>query len=97
MIFIGLAFHYIVAMSYTLFFFWLVQKFPSLLKIKILTAIGYSIFMWAFMEFVVLPLTKIPHRPIVLNNALIAIAILVICIGLPITYMASSKMSIDKK
>ena len=93
MIFIGLVFHYIVAMSYTLFFFWLVQKFPTLLKTKILTAIVYSIFMWAFMEFAVLPLTKVPHRPIILTNALIAIGILVVCIGLPITYMASRKIT----
>ncbi len=62
MIFIGLAFHYIVAMSYTLFFFWLVQKFPSLLKIKILTAIVYSIFMWAFMEFAVLIAVEEVHE-----------------------------------
>jgi uncharacterized membrane protein YagU involved in acid resistance len=91
MIFFGLLFHYIIAMSFALLFFWLAKKIPSLLKQKILTAIVYAVFMWSFMEFIVLPLTRLPHRTIVFSNALIAIGILLICISLPLSFMAGSK------
>src|SRR5579871_445181 len=91
MIFWGLLFHYIVALSFTILFFLLAAKFPSLLKQKILNAIVYGAFMWAFMQFAVLPFTKIPHRPVIFFNALIAIRILVVCIGIPLTYFAATK------
>jgi hypothetical protein len=93
MIIWGLIFHFIIAVSFTLFFFWLTYKIPALLKRKILTAIGYSVFMWLVTQFIVIPLSKIPEYPVKPVNAIIAICILIICIGIPISYMAGRKKS----
>ena len=86
----GFLFHYIIAMSFTVFFFWLCSKLPSLLQNRLLTGIGYGIFTWAVMRFVVVPLSLTNKQPATLSGTLIAILILVVCIGIPLAYMAAS-------
>lgn len=84
----GFVFHYLVALSFTFFFFWLVANVPALLTNRILTGIIYGIFAWATMRFLVLPLTKVPAAPFKLKDAAIAAAILIACIGLPLAFIA---------
>ncbi len=84
----GLLFHFIIAISFTFFFFFLARQIPSLVKYPIPVAIVYGIFVWAFMRFITLPyLSQITPKPIVgkeaITNACIAAAILIVCIGLP--------------
>lgn len=86
----GFLFHYTIAMSFTVFFFWLCSKFPSLLKHRLLTGIGYGIFAWSFMRFVVLPLSLTNKQPFDLTAAIIAAGIIVVCIGIPLAFMAAS-------
>jgi uncharacterized membrane protein YagU involved in acid resistance len=93
----GLAFHYTIAMIFTIFFFLIVSKIPSMLKHKIRTGIGYGFFIWCFMQFFVLPFTKIPQRPILFESAVVAIGILIICIGMPLAFMASDPKPVEKK
>ncbi len=87
----GLFFHYIIAVSFTFLFFALVRFFPSLLKQKIVTAIVYGCFMWAFMQYVIIPQTKLTPPVFSLERALIAIGILILCISLPLTYLAKKR------
>ena len=96
MIFWGVLFHYFIAMSFTFFFFWLAKTFPAILKVKLLTAVLYGVFMWCVTQFIVIPLSKIPARPVPLSNALVAISILIICIGIPLTWIAARQISIRK-
>jgi len=86
----GFLFHYIIAMSFTVFFFWLCSRRPSLLKNRLLTGIGYGIFTWAVMRFVVVPLSFTNKQPATLSGTLMAILILVVCIGIPLAYMAAA-------
>lgn len=86
----GFLFHYLIAMSFTIFFFWLCSKLPSLLENRLLAGIGYGIFAWALMRFVVVPLSLANQQPGTLISVLIAILILVVCIGIPLAYMAAS-------
>lgn len=88
MLFWGLLFHFTIAISFSLFFFWLVSRIPQLLKFKVLTAIGYGIFMWSVTTFIIIPLSRIKPAPVQPLNALLAIAILVVCISFPLIYFS---------
>jgi uncharacterized membrane protein YagU involved in acid resistance len=87
----GLAFHFLNAFLFTVFFFWIFPKLKLLSKNRILTAIGYGIFIWAVMQLIVLPLSKIGVTSFTLKSASIAISILIVCIGLPLSFMAKTK------
>jgi len=42
----GLLFHYIIAFSFTIFFFWLYPRIKFMAAHPVLTAIIYGVFMW---------------------------------------------------
>ena len=85
MIMIGVIFHYIIAFSFALLYFIIFPYIPFLKKQRVISGFLYGIFAWAFMKFIVLPLTVIQQSPFKWSNALISIAILMACIGLPIS------------
>lgn len=87
MIFMGLLFHFIIAMLFTFFFFWLTAKIPGLLKIKVLTGIVYGVFIWTVMNVIILPLSNTPPLPFKITNAAIAAFILIVCIGIPLAFL----------
>ena len=89
----GLLFHFLIAISFTFFFFLLARMVPSLVKYPVPIAILYGIFVWLFMRYVVLNyISTIKIRPIsgqeATINALIAAGILIVCIGLPNALLA---------
>ncbi len=86
----GFLFHYLIAMSFTVFFFWLCSRRPLLLQKRLATGIGYGIFTWAVMRFIVVPLSLTSKQPATLSGTLMAILILVVCIGIPLAYMGAS-------
>jgi uncharacterized membrane protein YagU involved in acid resistance len=89
----GLLFHYIIAFFFTIFFFLVYPKLKFLSYNKVLTGIGYGIFIWAVMQYLVLPLSKIGSTYPDLKSAIIAMSILIFCIGLPLSFIAGSKQS----
>jgi hypothetical protein len=89
MIIAGLLFHFIIAVSFTVFFFWLSSKLPSLLHYKFITAVLYGIFTWCIMQFIVLPLSNAPRLPLNVKGVVTAISILIVCIGFPVVYFAA--------
>lgn len=84
----GLLFHFIIAMSFTLLFFFLYKNFSFFSIQPVITAIVYGIFMWSFMFFIVLPLSRAGQPPFHFNKALVAIAILIACISTPLVLLA---------
>ncbi|HEX4375416.1 MAG TPA: hypothetical protein VHZ50_19075, partial [Puia sp.] len=72
MILWGLILHFITAIIFAIFFFWLSKKFPSILKNKLLTGILYGFFIWLVMQFLVLPLSRTRKFPFHFTNAIIA-------------------------
>ena len=86
---LGLFLHYFIAFSFTIFFFWLFPKIKIFSKNKILTGIVYGIFVWAVMNLVVVPLSNIAARPFNVVSAIINAVILIVCIGIPLSFMAS--------
>ena len=89
----GLLIHFFIAISFTFFFFFLAKQIPALVKYPIPTGILYGVFVWGTMRFLILPyLSRLNPKPIVgkeaVNNAIIAAAIIVVCVGIPVALFA---------
>ena len=84
----GLLFHYIIAYSFTTLFFLLYPSIKIMAKSIVATAIVYGIFIYVVMNMVVLPLTRIPAITFQLDKALLATGILIVAIGLPLSFFA---------
>ena len=90
MLFLGALFHFIIAYCFTTAFFLIYPHIRLLSKDRLLTGIFYGLVIWAVMNLLVVPQTKIGHRPFVLKNAVIAAGILIVAIGIPLSYFAYS-------
>ena len=90
MILAGFILHYAIAFSFTVFFFWLYPKVKVMSKNRIVTAIVFGLFVWTLMNLVVVPLSNTVHRPFKIEGAIINMCILIICIGLPLSFMANA-------
>ena len=87
----GLVFHFIIAIAFTVFFFWVFSIAPSLSKYRLLTGIVYGLFICAVMQFIVLPLSNAPKMTFRPLNAMQAAAILIVCIGIPLAFLADKR------
>ena len=87
---VGLLFHYLIAIIFSAFYFLIYPKIKFLHGKPIPPGIGYGIFVWLVMNLVVVPLSRAQHFPFNIWNALLAVFILIICIGIPIAILASS-------
>lgn len=88
--------HYGIAFSWTILFFLLYPKINGLASHKLLTGLVYGLIVWLIMNRVVVPLSKIPDSPFNLKNALIGLGILIIAIGIPLSFMAARYYSAQK-
>jgi hypothetical protein len=59
---LGLFFHYFISFAFTLVFFLLYPRIVLLRKNRYAVATGYAIFTWAIMNYIVLPLSRLPWR-----------------------------------
>ncbi|OOG76808.1 hypothetical protein [Algoriphagus sp. A40] len=90
MIFYGILFHYLIAFSFSLFFFVIGTIFPVILKARVLTGIVYGVLIWIVMNLLVLPFSNTPKSDFQWLNAGIGILILIFCVGLPLSFIASN-------
>jgi len=88
MIVAGLIIHYCIAFSWTLIFFLLYPKLSFLSGNIAVSAFIIGISIWLAMRFLVLPLTAVPKSPFNPVQAVIGALILVVMIGLPVSYFA---------
>lgn len=84
----GLLVHFAIAFGWTILFFILYPRLRFLQLNKFITAVVYGIFVWAMMNVVILPLWN--HKPFVFNpeSSPINASILIVAIGLPLSYIA---------
>ena len=85
-IWVGVAFHYLIAAVFTILFFIIYDLVPVIRKRAFLVAAIYGIFVWVVMNLLVLPLTQVTNA-ITLEGAIKNILILIVCIALPIVLM----------
>lgn len=86
---LGLSLHYLIATAWTIFFFVLYDKFQWLRKHRIGVVIGYGLFVWAIMNLVVVPISKVGRPMPNFNQFLLGAAILVFAISLPIVLLTA--------
>ena len=88
----GLLFHYLIAFSFTIFFFWLYPKIKFMSDYPILTAVLYGIFMWVATTRIVMPLSNTPKGTFHFWKAIKAILILAVMIGIPLSFIAKKSV-----
>jgi hypothetical protein len=86
-ILLGLLFHFIIALCFTVLFYWLYPRIKFLSANPILTGIIYGIFIWLIMNLLVLPLSNAPHLAMKTQRIIKAIIILICMIGLPLSFI----------
>jgi hypothetical protein len=85
----GLFFHFLIAFGLAIFFFWLYPRIKWIGRNKVIAGLLYGIFAWLVTTRVIVPLSKITPQPFDLSKALVAVLILMACIGLPVSLMAN--------
>jgi hypothetical protein len=88
MVVAGVCFHLAIAMIWTAIFFMAARRLAVLYRNVTVSAVGYGLFVWCGMNLVVLPLSRVPQGKFNLTQAAIGAVILMICIGLPVSFGA---------
>ena len=82
---LGLLCHFVVAFSAATGFFAVSRLVPTLLKHAVVYGILYGIFVYFFMDRIVVPLSAARQRSFSLKMMFIGIIIHIFCVGLPIS------------
>jgi hypothetical protein len=96
MILSGLLFHFIIALACTLVYFLLYPKIKLLHRNIFFSSLLIAIIAWTVTTRLIIPLSQIKQPPFDLTKALIAVSILYVCIGLPVSYFAKRFYSVQK-
>lgn len=86
---LGVAIHYAIAMTWTVIFYLLSRKLLFLTRQAAIGGIVYGGIVYVIMNFVVLPLTAVPHAPRAMTVAsrISGVLALLFCIGLTIALL----------
>lgn len=97
MIALGFLFHFIIAFSFTILFFSLYPSLRFMSKNRMVTGVSYGVFIWVIMNLAVLPMSNTPPLNRTFFSVLKSILILVVMIGLPLSFIAFRFYSGSKK
>ena len=90
----GLVFHFCIALIFAATFFVVYPTLRRLINNPAVTGLLYGILVWVVMNLIVLPLSQIPPAPpFDLSKALIGMAIIMVCVGLPISLIVHKHYS----
>lgn len=92
---LGLFFHYFIAFSFTLFFFWVFPRLKFLSFNKYLVGMLYAVFVALVVNQLILRLTPLPVRPFDLSAALPGWLTLGVVLGIPIAYNTYRYYGVD--
>ncbi len=86
---LGVAIHYAIAMTWTVVFFVASRKLLILTRQAAICGIVYGGVVYVIMNFVVLPLTRVPHstKAVTLASRISGVLALLFCIGLTIALL----------
>jgi hypothetical protein len=85
---LGILLHYLIATSWTVLFFLLYPRMKLLRGNWIIVGVLYAVFVWLAMNLGVRPLSRVPHVPWTALKIIKSTAILIIAVGLPISFTA---------
>lgn len=92
----GVIFHYLIAILFTNAFYLLYPFFKKGLKNAYLIAVLYGFTAWIIMNMGVIPITQKAFPVIKLSVLVSGIAILIVCLGLPIALIADRHLKQGK-
>lgn len=81
---LGLAFHYLIAITAAAVYYFASRKLRFLVDRPISMGLLYGVFVYLFTALVVVPMSKIGWRPATFSNRIVAALIIMFCVGLPI-------------
>jgi hypothetical protein len=85
----GVAVHFFIAFSFTVFYFFIFPYISFLRRQRIISGLLYGIFAWCVMNLAVLPLLGIANIPHKWDSIARGAIILMFCIGLPVSLIIS--------
>jgi hypothetical protein len=87
---LGLALHFLIATVATAVFYFASRSLKFMVARPLISGLLYGTVVYAFMNFVVIPLSAVPRRgPPPLSGRIIGLLIIIFCIGLPIAFIVS--------
>ena len=86
---VGLVLHFIIAISFAFFFFKFYSYIKKLLPNWIVAGIVFGLLVWAVMNLIVVPVSFGKPYVFHLEKSATAAAILIIAIGLPVSWLAN--------
>jgi hypothetical protein len=86
---LGLLLHFVIAFGAAAVFYAASRRLPVLVQKAVPAGVAYGVAVWAFMRFVVVPLSLVRQQPFRLRAAWVQIGIHMVCVGLPIALAVS--------
>ena len=85
----GVVLHYVIALIWTGVFYAVARKLAIVMRRPVLSGLLYGGVVYLIMNFIVVPLSGVPHplRPITLTSRINAVLALLLCIGLTISLL----------
>ena len=89
---IGLALHFLIAAIWAALYFSAANYWPVLMREPVLCGVLYGCVVHLVMSRVVMPLSRAPKRPFTWKGWLLQLVIHIVCVGLPIALLQSSRL-----
>jgi hypothetical protein len=87
MVVLGLLFHYLIAFTWTIIYFFIFPKIYPLIKSRPTMAFVYGLCIWLVMNLIVLKLSAIATGPFNWIGFMRGAAVLILMIGVPLTWI----------
>lgn len=81
---LGVVLHFIIATTWGAVYYLASRQLRFLIDHPIIAGVIYGILVYLFMNFIVIPLSAVPKRPVPLSGRIIGMSIIILCVGLPI-------------
>jgi hypothetical protein len=91
---LGVAVHFAIALTWTAIFYLSARKIPVLTRRPVICGLLYGGTVYVIMNFVVLPLTRVPHAraAMALSSRINGVLALLICIGLTVALLTRREL-----
>jgi hypothetical protein len=84
---LGLTFHLVIALSGLRCSSLPIRPSPFSQKSRVFNGVAYGLLIWLTMNLLVVPMSRIPARPFVLQNPVTGMLILIVMVGMPVAFI----------
>jgi uncharacterized membrane protein YagU involved in acid resistance len=92
---LGVVIHYTIALTWTVIYYLASRKLPVLISRPVISGLLYGVVVYLVMNFIVLPLTGVPHsdKAVTLASRISNVLALMFCIGLTVALLLRRSLS----